>query len=71
MRDLLRAMAFALVVLSCSSPLCAADVEVPAGFQALFNGRDLAGWLVHKGDRGRWDVSNGVLHCLGRGVAGC
>ena len=38
-----------------------ADGEPPAGFVALFNGRDLAGWKVPAGDNGHWKVLNGVI----------
>jgi hypothetical protein len=33
----------------------------PAGFAALFNGRDLAGWKVPAGDNGHWKVLDGVI----------
>jgi len=31
------------------------------GFRSLFNGQDLAGWLVPEGDNGHWKVVNGVI----------
>ncbi len=37
------------------------------GFQALFNGKDLAGWKVHPKQPGNWHVANGVL--IGSGPA--
>jgi hypothetical protein len=36
----------------------AADLVVPEGFQALFNGRDLSGW---EGKEGDWKVEEGAL----------
>ena len=38
-----------------------------AGFQALFNGKDLSGWKVHPKQPGNWHVANGVL--IGSGPA--
>src|SRR5688572_27128947 len=35
--------------------------EPPAGFVALFNGSDLAGWRVPAGDNGHWKVLNSVI----------
>lgn len=31
------------------------------GFTSLFNGRDLAGWIVPEGDNGHWKVLDGVI----------
>jgi hypothetical protein len=47
--------------LSVSSEAMAADNEPPAGFTALFNGKDLSGWLVPEGDGGHWKVVDGVI----------
>jgi hypothetical protein len=33
----------------------------PAGFVALFNGRDFTGWKVPEGDGGHWKVLSGVI----------
>jgi hypothetical protein len=38
-----------------------ADNEAPAGFVALFNGKDLAGWKAPPGDNGHWKVVDGVI----------
>jgi hypothetical protein len=38
-----------------------ADNEPPAGFVALFNGRDLSGWKLPEGDGGHWKVVDGVI----------
>ena len=35
------------------------------GFQPLFNGKDLTGWVADGLDRGKWSVSNGELLALG------
>jgi hypothetical protein len=46
------------------TPLVAArgtDDEPPAGFVALFNGRDLTGWKTPPGDGGHWKVIDGVI----------
>jgi hypothetical protein len=50
-----------LAVLAAGLALPAADNEVPDGFTALFNGRDLTGWKVPEGDNGHWKVVNGVI----------
>ncbi len=33
----------------------------PAGFESLFNGRDLSGWEIPAGDNGHWKVLDGVI----------
>ncbi len=33
----------------------------PEGFTSLFNGKDLTGWKVPKGDNGHWKVVDGVI----------
>lgn len=35
--------------------------EEKAGFVSLFNGKDLAGWVVPEGDGGHWKVVDGVI----------
>ena len=37
------------------------DNVPPAGFIALFNGKDFAGWKVPQGDAGHWKVIDGVI----------
>lgn len=37
------------------------DNVPPAGFVALFNGRDFSGWKVPAGDNGHWKVVDGVI----------
>jgi hypothetical protein len=39
----------------------AGDNTPPAGFTALFNGKDFAGWKVPAGDNGHWKVIDGVI----------
>jgi hypothetical protein len=39
----------------------AADNQPPAGFVALFNGRDFSNWKVPEGDNDHWKVIEGVL----------
>lgn len=57
-----------MLLLACSlsgplSPIAApgADNEPPAGFVALFNGRNLSDWKVPGGDNGHWKVIDGVI----------
>ncbi len=33
----------------------------PPGFRSLFNGKDLSGWIIPKGDNGHWKVVDGVI----------
>jgi hypothetical protein len=39
------------------------------GFTSLFNGKDLSGWKVPKGDNGHWKVVDGVIDCDARSEA--
>lgn len=39
----------------------AADNQPPAGFIALFNGKDFSGWKIPDGDNAHWKVINGVI----------
>ncbi|HVJ82733.1 MAG TPA: DUF1080 domain-containing protein [Planctomycetia bacterium] len=50
-------VAFALM-LALGAPL---DEAPPAGFRALFNGKDFAGWKIPEGDGGHWKVEGGVI----------
>ena len=38
-----------------------ADDAPPAGFQSLFNGKDLTHWKIPEGDNGHWKVLDGVI----------
>ena len=52
-----RLLALPLAVVALSG----ADERPDAGFRSLFNGRDLAGWVVPEGDNGHWKVVDGVI----------
>ena len=41
--------------------------QPPAGFTALFNGQDLAGWTVSEKNAEHWKVADGVIHYDGQG----
>ena len=43
------------------APLSLAQYEVEDGFESLFNGHDLTGWVVPEGDNGHWKVVDGVI----------
>lgn len=38
-----------------------ADNQPPAGFTALFNGKDFSNWKVPEGDGGHWKIIDGVI----------
>lgn len=38
-----------------------AENQPPAGFRALFNGKDFTGWKVPTGDGGHWKIVDGVI----------
>mgnify|MGYP003663118485 CR=1 FL=1 len=38
-----------------------AQFEQEDGFESLFNGSDLSGWVVPEGDNGHWKVVDGVI----------
>src|SRR5262249_26030526 len=43
------------------------EPEVPEGFKALFNGKDLTGWKIHGGKLASWGADKGVLFVKGGG----
>jgi len=47
-------------------PLLAQNDKTPAGFQPLFNSRDLTGWSFSGGDANDWFVDGGALVTNGR-----
>ena len=47
--------------------LHAQDNTADAGFEPLFNGRDLTGWVQVGPTEGAWSVADGVLVCNGQG----
>src|SRR3989442_1401870 len=56
-------MKILIIVTFLVAPLigCSADSQPPAGFTALFNGKDLSNWKVPLGDNGHWKVLDGVI----------
>ncbi|NND99290.1 MAG: DUF1080 domain-containing protein [Pirellulaceae bacterium] len=55
---------YATVLLFCVAVLntdSRAEGELEDGFTSLFNGTDLAGWVVPSGDNGHWKVVDGVI----------
>src|SRR5438876_6118229 len=55
-----------LVTGLCGAPaIQAADQDVPPGFQALFNGKDLSGWKVYNGKDSAWGAADGLLFTTG------
>lgn len=48
-------------------PATAEDNNPPAGFQALFNGKDLTGWKVLNGKIEAWGAGDGLLFVKGGG----
>ena len=52
---------FALPLAAAVALISGADAPPEAGFVALFNGRDLAGWVLPEGDNGHWKVVDGVI----------
>src|SRR5205809_5493130 len=63
------ALAATFVVISLALSAPAADNETPAGFTALFNGKDFAGWKVPDGDNTHWKVANGIIDYDGKSEA--
>jgi hypothetical protein len=62
MRRFHRLLASGLAVaVACAITVSARSGETPGGFVSLFNGKDLSGWKVPKGDNGHWKVVNGVI----------
>jgi type 1 glutamine amidotransferase len=56
-----RAALLSLAALFFGLPAWAKDNTAPRGFASLFNGKDLAGWKIPKGDNGHWKVVGGVI----------
>jgi hypothetical protein len=54
--------------LACAPALRSADADVPEGFTALFNGKDLTGWKVNEGGKmSVWGAEKGLLYVEGAG----
>ena len=72
MQRIARSLFYVSLISFCSpSSLPAQDQKVPAGFEPLFNGRDLAGWRIEGGelqggDLAAWTVEDGNIVALGR-----
>jgi hypothetical protein len=49
------------IVLFALSTSAFAQTPLPAGFESLFNGKDLSGWKIPAGDNGHWKVVDGVV----------
>lgn len=56
-----RRLAFSIVGLLASAMAGGALAGDADGFEPLFNGEDLAGWVVPEGDGGHWKVVDGVI----------
>jgi len=64
-----RVVLLLVLVLACAWPsLRAADKDAPAGFEKLFNGKDLSGWKVNEGgNMDKWGAADGILFTNGGG----
>jgi hypothetical protein len=54
-------VAFLLISAVDATPARAADGNYAEGFQTLFNGQDLSGWQIERGDPALWEVEDGVI----------
>jgi len=54
-------LASSLALVFTAALAASAQSDAPEGFTSLFNGRDLTGWTVPKGDNGHWRVVDGVI----------
>src|SRR5438477_10153593 len=57
----MRRLALGLGAVALAAGLAARADDPPAGFVALFDGRDLAGWKIPPGDNGHWRVVEGAI----------
>jgi len=60
-RSALPLVAALLLALALAAPAAAQTAQLPAGFVALFNGKDFTGWKVPDGDNGHWKIVDGVI----------
>ena len=51
----------AFMIASASAQTTSSNDATEDGFRPLFNGNDLAGWIVPEGDGGHWRVADGVI----------
>jgi hypothetical protein len=49
------------MILAAGVTVSSSAKELPEGFTALFNGKDLSGWKIPAGDNGHWKVVDGVI----------
>ncbi len=62
-----------MLILACTLALATVGQDAtlntpPAGYVALFNGKDLAGWKIDEHDAPEhWTIQNGILHYDGKG----
>lgn len=64
MRRVISTMGTLAIIVSIANTAAASDkgsTQPPPGFTSLFNGKDLAGWVVPQGDNGHWKVFDGVI----------
>lgn len=61
MRLKLRSGLFPVLAASLGMMLHIGWAQAPQGFVSLFNGKDLTGWKIPKGDNGHWKVVDGVI----------
>lgn len=54
------------LALLCLLPAAPPAVVAQDGFQPLFNGRDLSGWVLVNTPRDTWSIREGMLVCSGR-----
>jgi hypothetical protein len=52
---------FPLIVATVLIATASFAADAPPGFVSLFNGKDLAGWVVPENDGGHWKVLDGVI----------
>jgi hypothetical protein len=67
MRRSIFLMLFSAILVG-SSAAWSEDKDIPKGFQALFNGKDLTGWQVNEGGNLKvWGAEKGILYVNGSG----
>ena len=57
-----RPLVISLALIACTL-LLSSRLDAQDGFTSLFNGKDLAGWVIPAGDNGHWKVVDGVIDC--------
>ncbi len=55
------ALAFSVLGIAIAIPAWGGTPNASEGFVSLFNGKDLTGWKVPRGDNGHWKVVDGVI----------